>query len=89
MRIQTLNIEYRGYHLAYAVGRHGYLAAWKSSLCDEWYIGHIYVDTVSEIRKLAEECIDFEYKRQSLEAGLGRKLTMNEMLELGKKLRNN
>ena len=58
---------------------HGYKAAWRSSLEENWVIGHIYVDDPIEALRLAKECIDFNYRADALEVELGRKLTTGDL----------
>jgi hypothetical protein len=80
LRVTPLDVpSYRGFHIGYAVGLHGYLAAWRSSLEDHWHEGCLYVDAVNEIEKLAHECIDFNYRVEAEEAAIERKLTANEV----------
>jgi hypothetical protein len=70
---------YRGFCIGFVMGAHGYLAAWRSSMEDEWSIGHVYVDTPQEIEKLAHECIDFNYRAEAEEISLGRKLYIDDL----------
>ena len=72
---------YRGFQIGYVIGLHGVKAAWRSSLEPTWIIGNIYVDSIEEVEDLAKECIDFNYHIDVREAVLGRKLTMDELLE--------
>ena len=47
--VTPLGIKYRGFALGYAVGRYGYIAAWRSSFDTAWRCGHMYVDRVEDI----------------------------------------
>lgn len=78
--------KYRGFELGWTLGLHGYLAAWRSSLDDGWCLGHVYVDVREECGQLAKECVDYFYAQDAREVELGRKLTMDEVLALGKEL---
>lgn len=79
--------KHRGFHLGYVAGRHGYLAAWRSSLEDKWTIGHIYVDDVGAAANLARECVDFNCAKESREVELGHKLLKDDLMDLIKSMK--
>lgn len=40
MKVTLIDVEsYRGFRIGYAVGLHGFRAAWRSSLVPKWIIG--------------------------------------------------
>lgn len=83
MSVRPLDISHRGLEIGYVVGLHGLRAAWRSSLEDGWHEGHIYVDSVDEIPRLARECIDWNYLKHVAEVEKGSALTLDEIMRLG------
>lgn len=87
LRVTPLVDKYKEYALGYAYSLHGYLAAWKLPGQD-WYVGHIIVDTIGEIPQLAAECIETKEKIDAHETELGREMTMAELCEFLRGLSN-
>lgn len=87
LRVTPLPEKYKEYSLGYAYSRYGYLAAWKLPEQD-WYVGHILVDTIGEIPKLAAECINVKEKINARQTELGREMTMPELCRFLKGLQN-
>jgi hypothetical protein len=84
LKVEEVNQFHRGYRLGYAIGLHGYLAAWRSSLDTDWKVSHIYADGKEDAIRLAIECIDYNYGTEAVEAFLGRDLTMQELIDHGR-----
>lgn len=85
MAVKLIDCEsYRGFTIGYVTGKYGIKACWRSIHGGAWKIGHIYVDRTDQIEKLAHECIDFDYKVETEELLLGRKLTLEEVTALAK-----
>lgn len=83
LKVKLLECDpYRGFTLGYIVGKHGLKAAWRPMHGGKWCIGCVYVDYSSQIEKLAQECIDFDYKKETEECILGRPLTLEELHKL-------
>jgi hypothetical protein len=75
----SLNVSYRGFLIGYLPNPHGFRPCWRSSMEDRWHEGHMLVDTVCEIEKLAREIIDYQYRLEAMEMELGRKLELSEL----------
>lgn len=87
MNIHVVSECYRGFRMGWTMGPHGFKAAWKSSLETEWTISCVYAKSNTDAIVLAKQCIDFRYKSDAVEANLCRKLTTQEIIEIGKGLR--
>jgi len=73
---------YRGFRLGAYKGLHGYRAMWKSSLEDNWVLGHVYSDTLESCKAIAEGCVDFAYRCEVFEIFNKRKPSCEEMRKL-------
>lgn len=83
MSRRLLNVpRYRGFEIGWVAGPHGVRPCWRSSLERGWHDGHMYVDRLSEVERLAHDCIDFQYRKEAIEAELGRELTIGELGQL-------
>lgn len=69
--------EHRGFRIGAIAGPNGYRAVWfgENTITE----GHILVDSIDEIPRLARECIDFRERQRVLEGSVGRELTMEEL----------
>ncbi len=84
MRLQQIEPHrdlYRMHQVGRVLGLHGWKAAWRHALDDDWIISSVYADDKKDAFRLARECVDYRERESLLALRLGRCLTIADLIE--------